>query len=97
MLSPVIWCMNSVNEAGSSYWSRKSWVALDLRTTGLQRRGERVPMAGVGGHSDHHPADVGGLGAVQVQVGGRRVGIPVTVALEHAERDQRVQPVGGAT
>jgi len=60
-------------------------VALDLRMTGLQRGGERVPVAGVGGHADHHPADIGRLGAVQVEVGGRGVRVQVAVALEHAE------------
>ncbi len=72
-------------------------AALDLvlRATRLQRLGQRTPE-GVEARVRHlqHAAEVGGLGPVEERVRLGRVGVAAfRVAVEHAERDERVEEV----
>ena len=69
-------------------------LGLVLRVAGAQALGQRPPErveAGVRHLQD--ATDVGGLGAVEEQLGRRGVGVAAVLALEHAERDQRVEEV----
>ena len=69
---------------------------LVLGKAGAQRIGERAPK-GVEPDVGHlqDAADIGRLGLVEEQVCGRSVRILTIPTFEHAERDQRVKPVGG--
>ena len=73
-------------------------AALVLRQPGLQRLGKVAPEA-VEPRVHHlkHAAAISGLIAVEIELGLGRVGVaPIGKALQHAERDERVEEVAGA-
>src|SRR3954451_9039470 len=72
-------------------------AALVLRQPGLQRLGEVAPEA-VEPRVHHlkHAAAISGLIAVEIEFGLGCVGVaPIGAALQHAERDERVEEVAG--
>jgi hypothetical protein len=67
---------------------------LVLRLPAVKRVGERAPERVQTGVSHlEHPADVGRARAIEEERRVRCVAVGAIVALEHAERDQRVEEV----
>ena len=70
-----------------------------LRLAGSQCRRQQVPVwVDIGAEVNQLSADIGGLLAIEVEIGLRRIAIAaVLVALKHAKRDQGIEEVAGAT